>query len=84
MKYIIVNVSKYVLYNTSFGINISDNPVEQIIGISFIGASLLHALNTIILKNVIKETHIKNTKALFIVTVNIENSTILTQIIIGE
>jgi hypothetical protein len=34
--------------------------------------------------DVITNTHRKNTKALFIVTVNIENNTILTQIMIGE
>jgi hypothetical protein len=73
-----------VLYNTSFGIKISDNPVEQIFGISWIGSSFKNPLNIIILINVIIKTHIKYTKALFIVTVNIENNTILTQIIMGE
>jgi hypothetical protein len=71
---------------TSFGINISVNPVEQIIGICSIWSFWLTLKNNkiSILINVIIKTHTKYTNALFIVTVNIEKTTILTQIIMGE
>jgi hypothetical protein len=85
IKYIIVNDSMYVLYVTSFGINNSDKPVKQILGISVIGSLPEdNPLNTIILIKVIIKIHIKNTNTFSIVAVNIENTIILTQIIIGE
>jgi hypothetical protein len=82
IKYIIKNVSMYMLYVTSFGINNWDTPVKQIGGIS--DELIENPLNTIILKKVMTNIHINKTNAFSIVTVNIENTTILTQIIIGE
>jgi hypothetical protein len=74
----------YVLYKTSFGINSSVSPVKQTLGISATGSLLDKPLKTIIRKKVIMKIHTKKTNAFSIVTVNMEKTTILTQIIIGE
>jgi hypothetical protein len=72
----------YVLYNTSFGINISDNPVKHLFGIESFVVPL--NLNTIMRINVIINIHTKKANALIIDDVSIEKKITPTQIIIGE